>query len=58
LEDDAEEVSRKAASGVEDTVEIESELSKLQGNQSERDSYLRLISMKRGILTQILRQGR
>ncbi len=58
LPEEKDMVAKKQALGQEDKVEVEAELAKTVENHGKRDSYLRLISMKRGILTQILRQGR
>ena len=58
LPEDAERSRVQEKMGIHDKVVIEEELSKQSENQSKRDSYLRLISMKRSILTQVIRQGK
>lgn len=58
LPDEQTRVDAKKKLGVDDKVVIDEELAKLGENQGRHDSYLRLISLKRGIVTQIIRQGK
>ena len=58
LPEEADHTRSLRQMGLDDKVVIEDELNKLAENQSKHDAYLRLMSMKRGVLTQVIRQGK
>ena len=58
LPEEADHIKELQNAGVPDKVIIDEELGKIQKNQAMHDSCLRLLSMKRGVLTQIIRQGK
>ncbi len=58
LPEDMEKVNAQKALGIEDKIVIEEELGKDGEVVGKRESYIRLISLKRSIVTQIIRQGK
>ena len=58
LPEDQEHVQLLQKIGQPDKVVIPEELNKIAANQAKHDSYLRLLSMKRGVLTSVIRQGK